>query len=306
MVSMSSGSEEAPNLRSQREEEKEEEGFDDGEGGHQLTASVDGDASKSGGDGSSSRHQHQAASAGAVGSGCAEIEGDEVKPAGKSPNAPQWLASDKDTTSRNQGSIGGGGGGEGNGDEQIHGEKKMSKNQLRRKRKWERAMEVKERRKRQEREARAAKAKAEGRDLEEERRLEEQRRESGAGKKRRLEKWKSEKLPLVETSFQICVDCGYGEDLMTPKEINSLALQIRYCYGVNRKSAHPCMFVAAGLSEGGETSRHLHKVSGYTEWSNFAYKGTSQNLEEYYKDRLDDVVYLTSDVRFVGVVHGIS
>ena len=60
---------------------------------------------------------------------------------------------------------------------------KLSKNQLKKKRRWERKMEIKKRRKMQEKEIKIAKAKAAGRDLEQERKLEEQQRLAGLGKK---------------------------------------------------------------------------------------------------------------------------
>lgn len=59
---------------------------------------------------------------------------------------------------------------------------KLSKNQLKKKRRWERKMEIKKRRKMQEKEIKIAKAKAAGRDLEQERKLEEQLRLAGLGK----------------------------------------------------------------------------------------------------------------------------
>lgn len=167
---------------------------------------------------------------------------------------------------------------------------KMSKNQLKRKRRFEKLMQVKERRKLQEREAKRAKAAAQGRDLEEERRQLEERTKFGEGKKRRNELWLKHKLPMAEKSFEVCLDCSFESD-MTPKEINSLALQIRYCYSNNKDK--PCFLAATSVA--GQTLDHLKNVSGFEEWGNRAFTVTNQSLEKYYKDKMERIVYLTSD-----------
>lgn len=165
-----------------------------------------------------------------------------------------------------------------------------SKNQLKRKRRFEKLMQVKERRKLQDREAKRAKAISEGRDLEEERRQVAERTKVGEGKKRREELWLQHKLPLAEKAFQVCLDCAFQSD-MTTKEINSLALQIRYCYSNNKQQ--PCYLAATSVM--GETLDHLKNVSGFEEWGNRAFTVTNLSLEEHYKDRMDRIVYLTSD-----------
>lgn len=166
----------------------------------------------------------------------------------------------------------------------------MSKNQLKRKRRFQKLMQVKERRKLQERETKMAKAKAEGRDLEEERRQIEQRTKDGEGKKIRNDLWLRNKLPMAKKAFEVCLDCAFESD-MTPKEINSLASQIRYCYSSNKQQ--PCFLAATSVT--GKTLGHLKNVSGYEEWGNRAFTITDQSMEEYYKGRTDKIVYLTSD-----------
>ena len=170
----------------------------------------------------------------------------------------------------------------------------ISKNQLKRKRRWERALEVKQRRKRQEKETKVAMAQVQGRDLEQERQYQKERTLAGTGRKRKQEKWQTEKLPLVKQSFQVCLDCNF-EEHMSPKEVSSLSIQIRYCYGNNRRNAHPCQLTATSLS--GMTLQHLQNVSGFEEWSNWAFTGTEQPLEEYFDQETQQsrMVYLTSD-----------
>lgn len=175
-------------------------------------------------------------------------------------------------------------------DSKEAGQPQVSKSQLKRKRRLEKLKQVKERRKLQERETKIARARAEGRDLEEERRQLEQRTKDGASKKHRNELWLRNKLPLAEKSFEVCLDCSFESD-MTPKEINSLASQLRYCYASNKQQ--PCFLAATSVA--GETLGHLKNVSGYEAWGNRAFTITDQSMEEYYKDRLDRIVYLTSD-----------
>ena len=168
-------------------------------------------------------------------------------------------------------------------------------------------MEIKKRRKLQEKEVKKAKARAQGRDIEQEQRQQAANRAAKKSQNRRNEKWEREKLPLMEKSFQVCVDCAF-QDHMTPKEINSLALQLRYCYSVNKRNPHPCRLAATSVT--GSTLKHLQNVSGFEEWSKLAFTVTSESLEEFYckQDQskhanggaggptsLDNVVYLTSD-----------
>lgn len=175
-------------------------------------------------------------------------------------------------------------------------EPKLSKKQLKKKRRWERAMEVKKRRKLQDKEIKHAKAKAAGRDLEQERKEELKRREDGAGRRRRQARWEEEKLPLIKSSFQVVIDCAF-ESEMTKKEIGSLSSQIRYCYAVNKNNPHPCLFTATGLT--GPTLDNLQNVSGFEGWSSKGFANSEKPLEEVFKDRLKDVIYLTSDSKIV-------
>eukprot|EP00978_Attheya_sp_CCMP212_P029355 scaffold104023_cov48-Attheya_sp.AAC.2 len=128
----------------------------------------------------------------------------------------------------------------------VDDETSLSKNQLKKKRRFEKAMEVKKRRKLQDKEVKRAKALAAGRDIEEEQRLERERAESGEGHRRREEMWRK-RFKTADTSFKISIDCSF-ESQMSPKEINSLASQIRYCYAANKRSANPVYFSTPGLA----------------------------------------------------------
>eukprot|EP00980_Cylindrotheca_fusiformis_P008759 scaffold1869_cov122-Cylindrotheca_fusiformis.AAC.21 len=168
--------------------------------------------------------------------------------------------------------------------------KKTSKNQLKRQRKWEQAMEVKRRRKEQERNVRLAQAKVDGRDIEKERKIQEENRKAGAGWAKRDLKWK-QAFDKNSSKYQICLDCSF-EDVMIPKEINSLASQIRYCYASNKRAKHPVNVKVTSL--GGTTLDRLENVSGFDQWKHKAFECTSQSIAEVYDDK-SKVVYLTSD-----------
>lgn len=170
--------------------------------------------------------------------------------------------------------------------------KPMSKNQRKRQLRWERAMERKRRRKHQEKEVKRARAIAQGRDLEEERRLLEERTKSGEGHRRREERW-LQRMKSADTSFRVCIDCSYN-DQMTQKELNSLSSQIRYAYSSNRKSDNPVYYSVAGLN--GTVLENMQKVKGFPDqWLTRAFDYSEEDsLLEMHPDK-SKLVYLTSD-----------
>jgi tRNA (guanine9-N1)-methyltransferase len=154
---------------------------------------------------------------------------------------------------------------------------------------WAKTKEIKEKKKK----ARREKALAEGRDLEEERRIQEERTQSGEGRKRRQEQWLC-KQKTADTSFRVCIDCAY-EDQMRPKEINSLAEQIRYCYANNKRSKNPVYLSVSSLADNGETRGHLKKTMGFPEqWYARAFQCSDKPLVDVHTQR-EKLVYLTSD-----------
>ena len=167
---------------------------------------------------------------------------------------------------------------------------KLSKNQLKRQRKWEQALAVKKRRKQQQKDAKIAKAKAEGRDMEAERKEMEENRKSGKGWERRNNLWKNN-FEKNGSKFQVCVDCSF-EDKMLIKEVNSLASQLRYCYSNSKNSKHPIKTTITSL--GGETLKNLNNVSGFDNWRHREFYHTSKSFEEFFPDK-SKLVYLTSD-----------
>lgn len=168
--------------------------------------------------------------------------------------------------------------------------KKISKNQLKRQRKWDQAMDVKRRRKQQEKDTKIAKAKAEGRDIDAERKDMEERRLEGDGWARRNKRWQ-EIFENQSSKYQICVDCSFDE-VMREREINSLASQLRYCYATNKKAKHPLKTTITSL--GGKTLENLQNVSGFDNWVHRAFHHTEKSVEEAFPDK-SKLVYLTSD-----------
>lgn len=163
---------------------------------------------------------------------------------------------------------------------------KLSKNQMKKRRRYEKLQALKKRKKQQAKDIKNAKAKAQGRDLDAERQLQLERERSGEGKKRRDAQWLS-KLEKSRTnnSFQICIDCGF-EHLMTFKEQNSLAGQIRYCYAQNRRSDNPVRMSVAGLKKDGSTYEQMAKVNGFPEqWFTRAFTCSEEPLEEMHRKK---------------------
>ena len=112
----------------------------------------------------------------------------------------------------------------------------LSKKALKRRKRWEKALEIKKRRKEQSKEIRRIKAKNEGRDLDAEREQQKQNEKEGKGWERREKLWRERcNKGNIDESFRVCFDCNF-EDQMTWKEVNSLSLQLRYAYAMNRKS----------------------------------------------------------------------
>ena len=167
----------------------------------------------------------------------------------------------------------------------------MSKNQLKKRKRFEKLMQIKKRKKEQDKEARHAKAKAEGRDLEEEKRLQVLRTLSGEGKQKRDTEWNL-KMNNAKQRFKICVDCQY-EDMMTYKEKNSLASQIRYCYAANKRSKNPVFISVPSLRD--ETLSILEKVEGFPDqWKPRCFDCSDKDILSMHPDK-SKIVYLTSD-----------
>lgn len=168
--------------------------------------------------------------------------------------------------------------------------KTISKNQIKRQFKWERAMEVKRRRKEQEKNIKVEQRLSEGRNIIAEQKEMEQNRKDGTGWAKRNEKWQ-ERFKNNSSKHEIYLDCSF-EEKMTYSEVNSLATQIRYCYAINKKAKHPVQLSCSSLS--GETLNHLQNISGFSRWYHKAFFHTDQDIIGSYNNK-SKLVYLTSD-----------
>lgn len=173
-----------------------------------------------------------------------------------------------------------------------HDGKPLSKSAIKKRKRLDKLMGIKKRKKEQAKERRAAKAKLEGRDLDAERKLQAEREQSGEGKKKREERWAKRMEDSAEKSFRVCIDCGF-EDLMTWKEKNSLASQIRFSYAMNKRSDNPVYLSVSSLVRSDVTFEQLAKVEGFPHQWNSAFSCSEDSLEKVHdKSKL---VYLTSD-----------
>mmetsp|Transcript_47817 Transcript_47817/g.144615 ORF Transcript_47817/g.144615 Transcript_47817/m.144615 type:complete len:349 (-) Transcript_47817:184-1230(-) len=170
-------------------------------------------------------------------------------------------------------------------------EKPLSKNQLKKRRRYEKAMATKKRRKLQQKEAKIAKAIAEGRDLDKERRIQEERTKLGEGRRRR-DAFLQARKEKSDNSFQVCFDCSFSS-VMSSKEVGSLSNQIRYSYAMNKKSKNPCLLSIASLS--GDTYENLTRVAGFPElWRKRNFECSDKPIMEMHPDK-SKLVYLTAD-----------
>mmetsp|Transcript_34417 Transcript_34417/g.83257 ORF Transcript_34417/g.83257 Transcript_34417/m.83257 type:complete len:391 (+) Transcript_34417:207-1379(+) len=159
----------------------------------------------------------------------------------------------------------------------------LSKNQLKKRRRCEKLHANTKRKKDKKRDLKRVRAEAAGRDLHAERLTHLRNAENGKGWRMREERWKDIlKGADIDNSFRVCFDCSF-EDRMTWKEANSLGLQLRDAYAMNRKSARPVYIDVCGMKDDGQTRGHLRKQEGFPErWVGRAFRCYGRNLEVVY------------------------
>ncbi|CEM05241.1 unnamed protein product [Vitrella brassicaformis CCMP3155] len=88
----------------------------------------------------------------------------------------------------------------------------------------------------------------------------------------------------------VVIDCEF-EHLQTDREVSSLAQQIFFSYGANRRAQQPVRILISGIREGSRYTTHFNKISGFATWP--AVETISKPyIEHIEKERL---VYLTAD-----------
>lgn len=166
----------------------------------------------------------------------------------------------------------------------------LSKKAVKKRKRWEKALDIKKRRKEQSKEIRRIKAENEGRDLDAERAEQKQNEKEGKGWARREQLWRERcNKGNIDESFRVCFDCSF-EDQMTWKEVNSLSLQLRYAYAMNRKSPMPLHVHVTGLKSGCDTRRHLEKIDGFDRWAGRAYHVHEGSLEAVFESAMSNAV----------------
>jgi tRNA (guanine9-N1)-methyltransferase len=196
----------------------------------------------------------------------------------------------------------------------------LSKNRKKKLEKIERTKKKKLERKEREKVRKRAEAISQGRDLDAERKVMEERTKLGEGRKRSDEMWAT-KLVDARSRFEICIDLGGRqcndnnsnkdddnnddsndlmlsnfEKVMREREIASLAQQIRYCYSYNKRSPNPVLTAVTGLSKKSSNTNTnintdhnlttvravLERESGFGEWNRRLFDCNEQSLEDYY------------------------
>ena len=92
--------------------------------------------------------------------------------------------------------------------------------------------------------------------------------------------------------LQICIDFQFGER-MTDKELSRLASQVCRVYGANKSSEHPAKLSFVNLDEKGRTFQVCcAKNAGFDK---YLVHRTSKGIMEEYNSVIDRLVYLTPD-----------
>lgn len=104
---------------------------------------------------------------------------------------------------------------------------------------------------------------------------------------------KSRLRQAMEGGQNLVIDLEFC-DRMKPNELASLVQQVMYSYSANAKAAVPACLSLTGCV--GEILGHLKRMSGFENW--LLHK-EEQSYLEVFKDRKEDLVYLTADSNHV-------
>ncbi|KAH7291072.1 hypothetical protein KP509_30G075300 [Ceratopteris richardii] len=118
--------------------------------------------------------------------------------------------------------------------------------------------------------------------------LKEQKEKRRARQARSLER-KNKLRDAMESGQNLVIDLEFC-DRMKPNELASLVQQVMYSYSMNAKAALPARLSLTGCK--GEVLDHLKRVSGFENW--LLHK-EHQSYLEVFKERKQDLVYLTAD-----------
>ena len=180
-------------------------------------------------------------------------------------------------------------------------EKKISKNALRKKQRWQNIKE-KNRETRRERKLSKKSKKEKERASNIESHVAEA--SSHISKKDRIKIERERLLSILNNStnachnentlpvLNVCIDLQYG-DKMSDKELSHLASQLRRTYGANKSCEQPAMISLVSLDENERTYRMCcEKNDGF---QNYIWRRTAKPLVDEYSSVIDKLVYLTPD-----------
>jgi len=174
--------------------------------------------------------------------------------------------------------------------------KSQSKKALKREQRQEQYVQVKrqkklaEKERRKQRKAAAAAAAGEGERTERAPRGEEELRELSRQREEEKRKKRDEYLSKSESNFSVIIDCAW-EDHLVDRPLKSLAQQILFCYGANRKVTNPCKLYITGLNQ---RVRDQLEKSALSNWSGVVSDSRDYiDLPEFEGGK--KLVYLTSD-----------
>ena len=107
---------------------------------------------------------------------------------------------------------------------------------------------------------------------------------------------KHQRIKQTPSSLRVLIDCAF-DDLMTEKEIKSMASQITRCYSENKNAVHPCQILVSSFEKRLAERFHGVFMDQQKSWN----RTTFYDNEYLVEDKLiadivkDDLVYLTAD-----------
>jgi len=171
----------------------------------------------------------------------------------------------------------------------------ISKNALKKKRKWENIKEANKKKRLQQKQNKRLKKNKD---------THVNRDDSHVSKKIRIQMERKRLLDVLDYSsdsysnvletppLQICIDLQFG-DKMSEKEISHLANQLRRVYGANKSSESPAKLSLVNLDENKRTFRILREKNDGFE--NYILHRTKKSLIDHFSSIKEKVIYLTPD-----------
>ena len=171
----------------------------------------------------------------------------------------------------------------------------MSKNAIKKKRKWEKIQESNKNRRRDQKQSKKSKNDCDNQSINNDSQHLSKRMRIQMERQRLLEVLnysadncdKDSKSPL-----QICIDLQFG-DKMSDKEVSHLAGQVRRVYGANKSSERPVKLSLVSLEENKRTYNILCKKNDGFE--NYILFRTAKSLTDHFASIKEKLVYLTPD-----------